>query len=94
MPHPDDIDKLRSTIESLKNDAWSGYFGNDGRHVDCSDKDIDQALKELGRKSEEIIEEYEKNQHFTPPSEERRQEKERIEYMLDNLPGKPDASGT
>jgi ribosomal protein S21 len=94
MPSPDEMDEDRPAMQALKNSDWNGWHGNDGRAVDCSGKDIDQALKELGRRSESAIQEYEQNQHFTPPSEERRQEKQRIQHMLDNLPGKPPASGS
>jgi len=94
MPAPSDFDDDRTAMEALRNSDYSGYHGNDGREVDCSDKDIDQALKELGRKVEPIISEYEDRQHFTSPAQERRKEKERVEYMLDKMPGKPPASGT
>jgi len=59
---------------------WTGWSGTDGRHVDCEDKDLDTALSQLGRMTEEIIDEYEDSRSFTSPSKKRREARQRARY--------------
>ncbi len=59
---------------------WNGWQGTDGRHVDCENRDLDSALDQLGRMTEEIIEDYEDSQEFTSPSKERREARQRAKY--------------
>lgn len=94
MPKPDNLSDDRTAIQALQNSDWNGWHGNDKPFVDCSDKDIDQALKELHRRVEDRLREYEDSLEYTSPSEERRQEKARRQHILENLPGKAPASGT
>lgn len=69
----------RRFFDSLE---WAGWHGNDRPVVDCEGKDIDQALKELDRRVEGRLEEYEENQHYTKPSRERREARRRAEYRI------------
>ncbi|MCS3827452.1 ribosomal protein S21 [Salinibacter ruber] len=64
----------------LKSLDWTGWQGTDGRHIDCEDKDLNAALDQLSRMTQEIIDEYEERQSFTSPSKERRDARQKAEY--------------
>jgi hypothetical protein len=72
---PDDHAHLRSIINRLNSDSWSGWYGGDIPYVEG--EDIDEMLDELDRRAQDRLEEFEERQSFTPPSKERREAKER-----------------
>lgn len=68
----------KALLDSLD---WTGWQGTDGRRVNAKDKDLDAALDELGRMTEEIIDEYEDRQSFTSPSKKRRDARQKARYQ-------------
>ena len=81
---PDDHAHLRSILRRLKSDKWQGWFGNDEPYVEGEDKDIEEMLEELKRRTEERLEEFEDRQEFTPPSKERREARQKAQYRIEN----------
>ena len=59
-----------------------------------SERDIDTMLSILETISEDRLEEWAENQHYTPPAERRRQEREAHEHKLSKIADKPAISGT
>lgn len=71
--------------------GWDGWKGRAGRQV-AVEEELDAALDRLGRQVEEVLEEYQHRQSFTPPSRERREARQGTEYKLDQLPKKASSS--
>jgi len=66
----------------------------DANAVDGEDRDVEEMLDVLGTITEDRLDEYEDRQHFTPPSRERREARERAEYRLQQIEDHPPVSGT
>jgi len=79
---PDDHEHLRSVLRRLNSDSWDGWFGNDLPVVEGEDKPIGEMLKELHRRSEDRLEEFEERQQFTPPSRERREARQKAQHRI------------
>jgi len=79
---PEDHQHLRSILRRLKSDSWSGYFGSDLPVVEGEDKNVEEMLDELRRRSADILEEYEDRQEFKKPSRERREARQKAEYRI------------
>lgn len=82
LAKPDDHAHLRSILRRLQSDKWQGWFGNDEPYVEGEDKDIEEMLEELKRRTEERLEEFEDRQEFKKPSRERREAKERKRHRI------------
>ena len=80
----------RRYLDSIE---WENHL-RDGSAVDCSDKDLDEALDVLSSITEDRLGEYQENQHFTPPSRERREARERAEYRIQQTKDHAPVSGS
>lgn len=79
MPLPPNIQSLRRLLDQLYGDSFRGWDADDMPHVDCDDFDsIDNALAELSRRMQKNgrLKEYQDRQHYTKPSERRREQRE------------------
>lgn len=92
-------ERTRKKIDAVTRDGWEGWHVTDQPWVlknpsNGKERSVDQMLSELDKRLQKNgkIEEYQERQYYTPPSEERRQEKERVEYMLDSLPDRANNS--
>ncbi|MCS4139587.1 ribosomal protein S21 [Salinibacter ruber] len=79
---PEDHDHLRSVLDRLKSDSWDGWHGNDRPFVDCEGKELEEALQELSRRTEERLEEHKERQRFTKPSRKRREARQSAQHRI------------
>lgn len=78
---PDDHAHLRSIINRLNSDSWSGWYGGDIPYVEG--EDIDEMLDELDRRAQDRLEEYQEREEFTQPSRKRREARQKAEYRIE-----------
>jgi len=101
----DDLTEAQKRAKKLTDGNWTGCFITDQPYVKrkvksggdtVKERDVDEMLSTLGKRMSKNgrLDEYRERQHYTKPSEERRQKRQEREYEMQKQKDEDPISGS